>query len=129
MHFNVLCPSHRSLPARTYVLASALPTLILDTLLNLPQLLISLRNSLVTVPPPAILPYPPPKPPVVPQPAPAERRPLAERAPAPVDSDSDRQVDTSSETGSDADVESNEGSGVGESWISLHTDAPAPEHP
>ena len=39
-------------------------------------------------------------------------------ATAPTDSDSD-QHDVSSETGSEADVESNEGSGVGESWVSL----------
>lgn len=108
--------------ARTYALASTLPALILDALLNLPQFLISLRNSLLPVPPP-IMPYPLPERPVAPAPAAAQRRPLAERAPPPVDSDSDHQADTSSEAGSEADVESNEGSGVGESWISLHQDA------
>ena len=115
--------------ARTYAIASTLPSLILDSLLNLPHLLTSLRNRLLPVPPPAVLPHIPQEPP-----APVagfQRRPLAEReatilgnasAPAPVDSDSEHHGDISSETGSEADVESNEGSGVGESWVSLKTD-------
>lgn len=110
------------------MLASALPSLILDGLLNLPQALMSFRNSMIPTPPPPALPYPPPDPPVAaPAPAPSltERRPLSERTTAPIDSDSDQHAD-SSETGSEADVESNEGgygSGVSESWISLQKES------
>ncbi|KAL4246110.1 hypothetical protein ABKN59_003283 [Abortiporus biennis] len=94
--------------AQTYALASSLPSLLLDALINLPHFLISIRNALLPLPPPVVSPYPPPVP------------PTAEASEA-SDPESEQHVsdegDASSDVGSEADVESN--SGVGESWISL----------
>ena len=97
-------------------MASNLPALILDTLLNLPAFLLSIRNALLPVPP--RLPYPSPvPPPMSTSTAPAQLRPQPEETP--VDSESENLSDT----GSDADVESSVGgSGVGESWISLKSE-------
>ena len=106
--------------AHTYAIASRLPAIVLDALLNIPYLLISIRNALLPVPPRVILPPPaaaaaaapaaaPPR--SVEAPAPAvEKQPVAEGT----GTDSEHEH---SETGSEADVESN--SGVGESWVSL----------
>jgi len=106
--------------ARTYALASYLPARILDTILNIPHLLVSIRNALLPVPPRVVLPDAPIAPPVPPPTIilPAQK-PESEAEEA-IDSDPEHQQDAS-ETGSEADVESNEGygSGVGESWISL----------
>ena len=100
--------------ARTYALASNLPALILDTLLNLPAFLLSIRNALLPVPP--RLPYPPPA-------LPAAAPPPAAPKPQPAEAPADSEADALSDTGSEADVESGaEGSGVGESWISLKKD-------
>ncbi|KZT69751.1 hypothetical protein DAEQUDRAFT_709459 [Daedalea quercina L-15889] len=109
--------------ARTYAMASYLPGVLLDTILNIPHFLISIRNALLPIQPHVILPqsaYTPPVPPAAPA-APAIASQL-ESQPAvqehAVDSDPEQQ-DNASETGSEADVESNAGSGVGESWISV----------
>ncbi|KAI0748697.1 hypothetical protein C8Q80DRAFT_1173172 [Daedaleopsis nitida] len=104
--------------AHTYAMASHLPSLLLDALLNVPYLLISIRNALLPIPPRVVV--PPPSAAAATQPPPL--------APAAVDSLKEKQQEGTdsehehSETGSEADVESgNEGSGsgVGESWVSL----------
>ncbi|OSD08344.1 hypothetical protein PYCCODRAFT_1356478 [Trametes coccinea BRFM310] len=111
--------------AGTYAFASCLPAFLLDTLLNIPYILVSIRNALLPIQPHVILPPPPaassiaPAPPVQPtQPAVAQQT-IPEKPEGPgTDSDPERDA---SEAGSEADVESNEGygSGVGESWVSL----------
>ncbi|PCH37748.1 hypothetical protein WOLCODRAFT_87586 [Wolfiporia cocos MD-104 SS10] len=91
--------------ARTYVLASHLPTVILDAILSIPHLLISIRNALLPVPPRIVAP------------APHSRSPLASSlAPENIEQGrgapkglGERGNDHMSETGSEADVESNEG--------------------
>ncbi|KAF7311438.1 Protein kinase domain-containing protein [Mycena kentingensis (nom. inval.)] len=95
--------------ASTYKFASFLPPVLLDALINIPHLLISIRNALLPtqpfVRPPRNLPA-------------VEQRATAAAEPAPVTESSD----SAHETGSEADVESNSGdhSGIeGESWISL----------
>ncbi|OCH85708.1 hypothetical protein OBBRIDRAFT_762634, partial [Obba rivulosa] len=111
--------------AGTYAVASYLPSIILDTLLNLPHILASLRNSVVPIPP-RVLPQ---------RPLPPVNGPAAVAAHATVPQVEKRLVEESqssdpepvpeqeqlSETSSDADVESNSGYGsaVGESWVSL----------
>ncbi|GJE96429.1 hypothetical protein PsYK624_126260 [Phanerochaete sordida] len=109
--------------ARTYALASNLPAIILDALLNLPALLLSVRNALLPVPP--RLPYPPPVPPAAaapPAPPAAAAAPIHKGKPQ-EEAHTDSSDEVHSETGSDADVESGaEGSGVSESWISLQKD-------
>ena len=103
--------------ARTYALASNLPALVLDALLSLPARLLALRNALLPVPP--RLPYPPPVPPATAAAPTAASAPPKQPEETPVDSENEALSDT----GSDADVESGaEGSGVGESWISLKKD-------
>ena len=94
--------------------------MLLDAILNIPHFLVSIRNALLTVQPHVILPqsaFTPPVPPSAASQAPASepKQTAQERA---IDSDPE-QHDNASETGSDADVESNAGSGVGESWISV----------
>ncbi|GBE81750.1 predicted protein [Sparassis crispa] len=107
--------------AGTYTLASQLPALVLDALLNIPHFLVSIRNALLPVPP-RVAPDPS-VPPVVPATVPptaAVKKPETEESP--FSSDQEHLHDHElSETGSEADVESNEGdaSGVGESWVSL----------
>lgn len=115
-------------------MASWLPAFILDTLVNIPHFLMSIRNALLPVPPRLILPDPAPHAPrvVLPDPitAPSHLVPPG-LAPQKSDiedpvSDQEHQQDPESEAGSEADVESNEGygSGVGESWISLRDASP-----
>jgi len=96
--------------ARTYGFAAGLPPLVLDALLNFPYLLISIRNALLPIPPRVAHPYPPP---VIP---PARATDIHEESDP---EEHHENTDVSSDVGSEADVESNEGSGVGESWISL----------
>jgi hypothetical protein len=113
----------RRILARTYALASNLPSLVLDALLSLPALLVSVRNSLLPIPP--HLPYLPPVPPPTPSTSKATVNAFpAQPAQKPADdSPADSDPEVLSDTGSDADVESGaEGSGVGESWISLRKD-------
>ncbi|THG99826.1 hypothetical protein EW026_g2587 [Hermanssonia centrifuga] len=103
--------------ARTYALASTLPPLVLDSLLNLPHFLLSIRNALLPVPPRVVLPS-------TPAPSTAQRQPLTGYSSAESDPEGPHDI---SEAGSEADVESNEGgygSGVSESWISLNRDSP-----
>ncbi|KAK1218851.1 hypothetical protein PQX77_018467 [Marasmius sp. AFHP31] len=102
--------------ARTYKVASYLPNLILDTLLNVPHFLISVRN--------AILPTQPFVQPSSTAPASASLAPARRQD---EESASSNEVDRSDhETGSEADVESNSSgevsSGVDSSWVSLRED-------
>lgn len=102
--------------ANTYRLASHLPNLILDTLLNIPHFLVSIRNALLPVP--RARPLPPTPPPIPVAPVPPAAPPPAMRV---SDSDSDEKGLEKSEASSEADVESNsgDGSGVDSSWVSL----------
>ncbi|KAL0946791.1 hypothetical protein HGRIS_012964 [Hohenbuehelia grisea] len=96
--------------ANTYRVASHLPSIILDTLLMIPHVLISIRNALLPVQPyirpsvPSTLPPP-------------------SSVPPPLDISSSEHEDSGhelSETGSEADVESNPGDGGEDgSWVSL----------
>ncbi|KAI8982861.1 hypothetical protein BD414DRAFT_491360 [Trametes punicea] len=106
--------------AGTYAFASHLPAFLLDTLLNVPYLLVSIRNALLPIPPRVIMPPPTataPAAPVPPQQPPVVQQTIPEKHEG-TDSEPEREA---SEAGSEADVESNEGygSGVGESWVSL----------
>lgn len=95
--------------ASTYKFASFLPPLLLDTLINIPHFLISLRNSLLPVQPFVLRPYPPPT---------VQQAPLPPAGP--VRTDEEESGNDLSETGSEADVESNSGDGTGVgSWVSL----------
>ncbi|KAI0807956.1 hypothetical protein C8Q74DRAFT_1190051 [Fomes fomentarius] len=105
--------------AHTYALASHLPTVLLDALLNVPYLLISARNALRPVSPPRAV-LPPPTPAAAAPAAPAEQQHAAEGTAATAGTGTDSEHEHS-ETGSEADVESN--SGVGESWVSLQSRA------
>ncbi|KAJ7593892.1 hypothetical protein C8J56DRAFT_925475 [Mycena floridula] len=99
--------------AKTYRLASFLPSLLLEILLNIPHFLISVRNSLLPAQPYI-------RPPTDPLPSNTvvsriSNKPHVESDPEDVNSHHDR-----SDTGSEADVESNEGDVVGpDSWVSL----------
>ncbi|CDO77931.1 hypothetical protein BN946_scf184679.g10 [Trametes cinnabarina] len=111
--------------AGTYAFASYLPAFLLDTLLNIPYILVSLRNALLPIQPHVIMPTPaaatasiapaPPAPTAQPL---VVQQTIPEKPEGGTDSDPEREA---SEAGSEADVESNEGygSGVGESWVSL----------
>ena len=121
--------------AGTYAAASRLPAIVLDAILNLPYLLISIRNALLPIAPHVIAPAPPlppaPAPAPQPQPAAAAATSSSEKRAEGVDSEHEHEHEhepTSSDTGSEADVESNEGygSGVGESWVSLKSKAAKP---
>ncbi|KAF5373655.1 hypothetical protein D9758_000779 [Tetrapyrgos nigripes] len=107
--------------AYTYKVASHLPSLVLDTLLNLPAFLISIRNALLPTQP-FVMPrrlgsdvhFPhPPASPAGPPSTTARSKPESEH-----DESSNNEL---SETGSEADVESNEGDGTGveSSWVPL----------
>ncbi|KAM5538033.1 hypothetical protein V8D89_008230 [Ganoderma adspersum] len=115
--------------AGTYAAASQLPAILLDAILNLPYLLISIRNALLPVAPHVIAPAPPapPAPAPAPQPQPAAAAATSSSEKQAEGTDSEHEP-TSSDTGSEADVESNEGygSGVGESWVSLKNKAARP---
>jgi hypothetical protein len=99
--------------ALTYTLAAGLPQTLLDTLLNLPYLMLSARNALVSAPPP---------------PAPAtiaaapKERPLERSVPGSTAAPASGPA-TDEEAGSDADVESNassiERADLRGSWVSL----------
>ena len=93
--------------ASTYHLASHLPSLLLDGLINLPHFLISIRNRLLPVQP--FREPPPDLPP-----------PVIERKPATTKPKEQLHTSSESETTSDADVESNAGDTVDSSWVSLH---------
>ncbi|OJT14100.1 hypothetical protein TRAPUB_9352 [Trametes pubescens] len=108
--------------AGTYALASYLPAFLLDVLLNVPYIIVSIRNAVLPIPPRVIGPLPPTASAARPAPPPAQQQPIIqqtipEKHEGP-GTDSEPEHD---EAGSDADVESNEGygSGVGESWVSL----------
>jgi hypothetical protein len=100
-----------SAPASTYKFASFLPPLLLDTLINIPHFLISVRNRLLPVQP--FVRHPPPLPPV-------ER---AQPPPAAAQSEEEESGNDLSETGSEADIESNSGDGGGVgTWVNLKND-------
>lgn len=113
--------------AGTYALASYLPAFLLDALLNVPYIIVSIRNALLPIPPRVIGALPPVTTAAAPAPPPAQQhqqqpivqQTIAEKPEGP-GTDSEPEHDAS-EAGSEADVESNEGygSGVGESWVSL----------
>ncbi|KAJ7709553.1 hypothetical protein B0H17DRAFT_1028316 [Mycena rosella] len=93
--------------ASTYKLASFLPPLLLDTLINIPHFLISLRNALLPIQP--FVRYPPPLPPV------QRAQPLPDTPRTEDESGNDL-----SETGSEPDVDNNSGDATGGgSWVSL----------
>ncbi|KAJ7438448.1 hypothetical protein FB451DRAFT_1303450 [Mycena latifolia] len=99
--------------ASTYKFASFLPPLLLDTLINIPHFLISVRNALLPVQP--FVRHPPTLPPV----QPAQPPPDAAR------NEEDESGNDLSETGSEADVESNSGDATGGgSWVSLQKHQP-----
>ena len=92
--------------------------MLLDAILNVPHFLVSVRNALLPVQPHIILPQSAYVPPVPPS-APAPEAPALEQKQATQERAADSDHDNASENGSEADVESNAGSGVGESWISV----------
>ncbi|KAL0573406.1 hypothetical protein V5O48_008554 [Marasmius crinis-equi] len=109
--------------AHTYRVASYLPRLVLDAILNIPHFLISVRNAILPSQP-FVLPGPSARPraAAAPPPASSGRRVDEESGSG---SGSGNEVDRS-ETGSEADVESNSSgevlSGVDSSWVSLRED-------
>lgn len=105
--------------AHTYKYASYLPSLILDTLLNIPHYLITARNGLLPVRPFV-------RPPAPPSAAAAPVKPTAQRQITATSSQPESEPEESSnnehsEAGSEADVESNsdDHDGTGGSWVSL----------
>ncbi len=103
--------------APTYRIASHLPTVLLDGLINLPYFLISIRNRLLPVQPfrAPLANVPPPV---------ASKRTKAPKDEAPAPEKTPESSDF--ETNSDADVESNIGDAAESSWVSLnnkHADA------
>ncbi|KAJ7510173.1 hypothetical protein B0H11DRAFT_1790392 [Mycena galericulata] len=94
--------------ASTYKFASFLPPLLLDTLLNIPHFLISVRNAFLPVQP--FVRHPPS--------LPVHRAPVPSLEPT--RNEEDESGNDLSETGSEADVESNSGDGGGVGgWVSL----------
>jgi hypothetical protein len=110
---------------------SHLPGALLDVIISVPYFLLSLRRTLSQTRTPATaseleLAAPPILPPIT--------RPSPPEAPANVGNESTDSPQTSSErdgsengNGSEADVESNDGAGVGESWVSLKPDSTTSE--
>jgi len=99
--------------ANTYRIASYLPLSILDVLLNIPPLLVSIRNRLLPIEPfisqtPDISP-----PPVAPK---------SSTATTPSSQTISESEHDASENSSEAEVESNASDGVDNSWIRLHED-------
>ncbi|KAG7448086.1 uncharacterized protein BT62DRAFT_930169 [Guyanagaster necrorhizus] len=92
--------------AHTYKLASVLPSLILDTLLNIPYFLISVRNALLPAQP--FIRTPPTMDAFV--------EPQSEPH---VPALSQTEGEDDNESGSEADVESNSGEGSTASWVRL----------
>lgn len=82
----------------------------------IPHFLISIRNSLLPVPPAIAQPYPPPEAPVIPPPPTAAAPAVAEVAKVAEELSDHEASASTSEAGSEADVESNS-SGVESSWI------------
>ncbi|EIN07208.1 hypothetical protein PUNSTDRAFT_53579 [Punctularia strigosozonata HHB-11173 SS5] len=114
--------------AGTYALASYLPISVLDLILNIPHLLIGLRNALLPVPPRVAIPSAPPSAPVAPRETPvtSSAKPTQDNTDshgsgpqAPSNHDHDHEQESLS--GSEADVESNteQEPVMTESWVSL----------
>ncbi|KAH7889594.1 hypothetical protein F5I97DRAFT_555761 [Phlebopus sp. FC_14] len=120
--------------AATYTAASFLPTVLLDGLLNLPHILMGIRNRLLPIPPAQVYPTPASNVAAATAPVPGTpssmptsstkpyRSPHSSRTSSPVGVHGSGTED-GHETSSEADVESNvgdgDGSGVGSSWVSL----------
>lgn len=136
--FRPLKHSHPSL-ARTYALASKLPSFILDGLINLPHFLISVRNGLLPVTPTKMIPTDQLPPPVTQQRkavtkthegsvSPSKSHAKDQSTSTMTTQTQDEESSSGDETRSnpwsngDADVESNVGdtSVVESSWVSLH---------
>jgi hypothetical protein len=92
--------------ATTYRLASHLPSALLDSLLNIPHYLVSIRNALLPIPPPIVPTLPPT--PAVPV-APIDPAQQTTHAAAGNDND----------TGSEGEADAESISGESESWVSL----------
>lgn len=124
--------------AGTYALASKLPSFVLDGLINLPHLLVSVRNGLLPVTPTRIIPADQLPPPVT-QPkaiakahegpiSPSQKHAKVSSVATVITRTRDEESSSSDETRSnpwsndDADVESNAGdtSVVESSWVNLH---------
>jgi hypothetical protein len=125
--------------ARTYAYASNLPPFVLDALLNLPYILLSIRNALLPIQPYVRTPSPTKSPS---QPTLATNRKLIEPSPEfdITSSDSEKSLEGASvpvsdvETGSEADVENNteadsspeldqpelEARGISSSWVDVN---------
>jgi hypothetical protein len=101
---------------------SHLPGAVLDIIISIPYLLLSSHKALSqrTREPPAAVKAPPPAPAFVPRTAPVPPGVPTSEVKETTDSaqTSEHERDTS-ENGSEADVESNDGAGVSESWVSL----------
>ncbi|KAF8201760.1 hypothetical protein BJ912DRAFT_1117148, partial [Pholiota molesta] len=99
--------------ASTYRIASHLPSLLLDGLINLPHFLVSIRNRLLPIEPfrtpPTDLP-----PPVT------AKQASINTVITPTTAKEDTPESSEVETSSDADVESNAGDAVDSSWVSLN---------
>ncbi|EPQ57977.1 hypothetical protein GLOTRDRAFT_136789 [Gloeophyllum trabeum ATCC 11539] len=106
--------------ARTYALASYLPTLILDGLLNLPHFLLSIRNALVPVPPRVPLPNSAAAESTMPPPVPPQTEVKAASDYSAPSSEGEHRDRRDNDSASEADVESNaDTGGVSESWVNL----------
>ncbi|KAI9446261.1 hypothetical protein H4582DRAFT_1805041 [Lactarius indigo] len=113
--------------ALTSCIVSHLPGALLDIIISIPYTLLSVHRTLSQTRTPA------------PSseselPAPQYNRPSPPEAPVDVGKESTDSPQTSSErdgseNGSEADVESNDGAGVGESWISLKPDSTRTSEP
>jgi hypothetical protein len=110
---------------------SHLPGALLDIIIGIPYFLLSTHKALTrnrasaSASSPAAAPELPPTPAPAPAPVPVvpttPPEALATVAKETVDSPpSSEHEHESSENGSEADIESNDGAGVGESWVSLH---------
>ncbi|KAI0820215.1 hypothetical protein BC628DRAFT_1423141 [Trametes gibbosa] len=102
--------------AGTYAIASYLPAFWLDTLLNIPYIIVAIRNALLPIPPPIMDVRPPQE---IASASAEAKRVVPQETPEKHEGPDGEHEHSASETGSEADVESN--SGVGESWVSLKT--------
>ncbi|KAF9473779.1 hypothetical protein BDN70DRAFT_867110 [Pholiota conissans] len=102
--------------ASTYRIASYLPSLLLDGLINLPHFLISIRNRLLPLEP---FRAPPSN---IPPPVTAKRPSAIASTSTEVTTKAKEETPDASEveTNSDADIESNAGDTVESSWVSLN---------
>jgi hypothetical protein len=98
---------------------SHLPGAVLDIIIGIPYLLLAAHKALSQSRASAVVPEPPPAPAPCTAPVPPEVPAGPEKETTDSAQNSEHERDTS-ENGSEADVESNDGAGVSESWISLN---------